>query len=140
MIAACTVGALPGDISAGQTIVFAIIILLLGVPCAFRINYQRLYNQSKKPNISLLFFALQGLFIIANVIVLVGFEDSGCMGLIIALSAFDTKVVGFPKFAMVFAAVLAGASTAFQCMLFGKVMILFKSTGTYAGGAAQQAI
>jgi hypothetical protein len=137
VIASFTVGGLNSEegeskVETGQTIIFAILILLLGIPCAFKINYQRLYNQARKPDISMLFFGLQGLFIVAIAVLFAGFPDTGCMGIVIAIDALASKAGGFCKFAIIISAVLAGICLAWQCVLFGKLMILFKATGAYA--------
>jgi hypothetical protein len=82
----------------------------------------------------MLYFGIQGLFIVANALLFIGIPNSGCQGILVAIDSINASN-GFCTLANMLGAVFAGISTAFQCMVSGKVMILFKATGAYSPGA-----
>jgi hypothetical protein len=134
IVGACCTGIEGTDLDLGPNIVFAILIAVLGIPCGFKINYMRLYDQARRNRIAITFFAIQGLLVAAVGLVLVGIQNWGCMGIMTALDAVSAEhASGFQKFAIGIAAVFWGICVAWQLFLFGKIVLLFKVTGVQPG-------
>jgi hypothetical protein len=125
-----------GELNVTQNVIFAILIALLGIPCGFKINYMRLYRQVRKNDISLLFFGIQALFVAVLVLGFVGLTDWGCMGIMTATEAWRLSDSAFAKITIGICAALWGAAVAWQVMVFGKILILFRSTGPQPAPAA----
>ncbi|OHT16093.1 secretory carrier membrane protein [Tritrichomonas foetus] len=131
-VAACTTGTIhlgSGKYSLGTNIVFSIIIMILGVPCAFKLNYMKLYSQAKKNAIKGTFFILQGLFIAVNVYGFVGLKNNGVMGVITTIDALAASTSGFCKAMVIIATVMWASSSLIQLFLFGRVMLIYKNGG-----------
>lgn len=131
VIACCTTGKIDvKGYSAGKNIIFGILIGLLAVPLAFKINYYKFYTQCKDNEITLRFFALQAIYIAVYAYAAVGKKNSGTIGLITAIDALAGGKSGFCKAICMIAAVLWVAGAAIQIFLFGKIMVLYKGTGS----------
>jgi hypothetical protein len=118
-----------------QNVVFAILIALLGIPCGFKVNYMRLYRQARKNDISLLFFGVQALLVAAVGLGLVGLPNWGCMGIMTAIDVLRDGS-GFGKFTVGICAALWAIVAAWEVMVFGKILLLFKTTGQPPAPAA----
>jgi hypothetical protein len=104
------------------------------IPCGFKINYMRLYRQVRKNDISLLFFGIQALFVAALAIGLVGLENWGCIGIITATGALEHGSP-YAKVTIGICAVLWGIAVAWEVMVLGKILLLFKTTGPQPAAA-----
>lgn len=133
LIGACTTGTIQlkkgSGYSLGKNVIFSIIFLILGVPCAFKINYMKLYVQASKKDIKCLYFALQGIFVGINAFAFVGLKDWGLMGIITAIDALSASTSGFCKAIIIIACILWGGSALLQIFLFGRIMQLYKGSG-----------
>lgn len=132
-IGACTTGTIKlksgSGYSLGKNIIFSIIYFLLGIPCAFKINYMKLYSECAKKDIKCLYFALQGIFIGINGFACVGLKDWGLMGIITVIDAISASTSGFCKAIIIIACILWGCSALLQVFLFGRFMLLYKNSG-----------
>lgn len=132
-IGACTTGTIKlksgSGYSLGKNIIFSIIFLILGIPCAFRINYMKLYSQAAKKDIKCLYFALEGIFVGINAFAVVGLKDWGLMGIITVIDALSASTSGFCKAMITIACILWAGSALLQIFLFGRIMQLYKVSG-----------
>ncbi|KAH0785212.1 secretory carrier-associated membrane protein 1-like [Histomonas meleagridis] len=134
LIACCTtgtinVGGAGAKYSAGTNIVFGVIIGVLSVPLAFKINYFKLYTQCKLNDVKLGWFALQAIFIICYGYAAVGMKNCGVIGIITMLDGIASGS-GFCKVMSIISAVLWVCGTVVEVFLFGRVMVLYKSSGS----------
>ncbi|KAH0791590.1 secretory carrier-associated membrane protein 1-like [Histomonas meleagridis] len=133
LIACCTTGTIKlggsgASYSVGANIVFGVIIGILSVPLAFKINYYKLYTQAKTNNITLGWFALQAIFILCFGYAAVGLKNNGVIGIITMLDALAAGS-GFCKVICIISAVLWVLGTLVEIFLFGRVMVLYKGSG-----------
>jgi hypothetical protein len=127
--------------NAGENIVFGLIIGLFLTPLAFRVTYWKLYRQCKEQSITFWTLALQGGLFLFCVIGVVGIEDSGMLGVMMILDAVANKPSAFTMGICVTACVCWCIAAAWQFFLLGRLLLLFKTTGTtiqpQAGGYGQ---
>ncbi|KAH0786848.1 scamp-domain-containing protein [Histomonas meleagridis] len=134
LIACCVsgkikVGGAGARYNTGTNVVFGVIIGVLAVPLAFKINYHKLYNHCKENNIGLGWFALQGLYIFCYGYAAVGLKNTGLMGIITMIDAIAAGEGTFTKIICALSGIMWTVGALVQIFLFGRVMVLFRSTG-----------
>lgn len=131
-IAACTVGTIGTSeshpYSLGKNIVFSLIIGALAVPLYFKINYFKLY-ENVKTDLKMTWFALQALWIGCVGLGLAGLKNSGLIGVITLIDAISKSTSGFCKIMCIISTAFWGLLVFLNVFLFGKVMVLFKTSG-----------
>lgn len=127
LIAAFTVGKFGH--SAGETIIFAVIFLILTVPLAFKVNYFKLYTQCKNSAVTAGYLILQLVYFAFNVMGAIGLKDSGMIGIIVMIDAISSQAGGFVKAIVIISAVMWVLSALVQFFLAAKSLILYKRTG-----------
>ena len=132
-IAACSTGSM-NSYSVAMNAVFSLAIMILGVPCGFKLNYMKHYTNASKDGMSVSNLILQVLFIAVNIYALIGLKNQGVMGVLTTIDALAGGN-GFSRIMIPIAAAFWGLQVAIQIFLFGKIIILFKNKKKFSSAA-----
>lgn len=110
-------------------VVFSIIISIILVFCAFRVNYMSLYQQCKESNVRMSMIALQALYICFYAVGFAGFKNTGMVGIMSTIDSFSRSKNAGSNIICVIATLLWALEMVCQIFLFGRIMMLWKMLG-----------
>jgi hypothetical protein len=125
---------------AAENVIFAVIIGLLTAPLAFRVTYVREYREFKASDISLVTIALQALLFAWVTFCAVGVHGAGAVGVLMTIDCMGSDSGGFVKAMAGIACTLWLLLAATEFFLLGRLLLLYKGTGTQVRSPLQQSL